>query len=433
MENQINTGPFYGRINAVILFFLYFCLLGFVFYGFSVIFPQMVKTMGWNRGHAALPHSLRGLMVGILAPLVSYSINKIGSKKTFLIGLSTSLVSLILLGTITTTLWHWTIIWGVAMPIGFAFAGQMNVQTTTLFWFNKNRATAMGFVMSGAALAGFLASPVLTWLMKQTHNWQTGWLACAGIVIISIIALHWLENKPADIGQFPDGIDPKTDKKTGKDSENLQLTHRTSENWELRDAIQTRVIWLDILLVVALLMSLYLLLVHGVFHLTDIGYTKMNAASVISAMLMGGVFSRLPMGFAGDRIEPRWILTLAFLIMLPAMMIIWKAPGFTLLIVAGFSFGFGFGTVITINPILLGNYFGPDAFPSINGFIQPVSIPFAAVVPFSAGYIKEYYGNYDFAFIFIGCLLGLGLLASALMVPPVKAKIKLSESKNFLS
>ena len=208
-------------------------------------------------------------------------------------------------------------------------------------------------------------------------------------------------------------------------SKTRQLTHRTSEKWELKDAIKTRVIWLDVILLIALLMSLYLLLVHGVFHLTDIGYTKMNAASVISAVLMGGVFSRLPMGFLGDRVEPRWILTSAYLIMLPAMMMIWKAPGFALLIVAGFGFGFGFGTVITINPIILGNYFGPDAFPSINGFIQPVSVPFAAIVPFAAGYMKEYFGNYDFAFIFICSLLFIGIIASALMAPPVNRTLKI--------
>ncbi len=192
-------------------------------------------------------------------------------------------------------------------------------------------------------------------------------------------------------------------------------------------------IWLNILALVALLMSLYLLLVHGVFHLTDIGYSTMDAASVISSVLIGGIFSRLPMGILGDRIEPRWVLCAAFVIMLPAMMIIWKAPGFTLLIAAGLGFGFGFGTVITINPIILGNYFGPDAFPSINGFIQPVSVPFAAIAPFAAGYIKEYFGNYDLAFMLICGLLFLGIIASALMAPPVKTRIEFAESKNYSS
>ncbi len=337
---------FYGWKNAIILFLLYFCLLGFVYYGFSVIFPQMVKAMGWSRGQAALPHSLRAVMVGLLTPLASVAINKIGSKRTFLIGLATSLVALVLLGTVTTKFWHWAVLWGLVMPLGFALAGQVNVQTTTLYWFNKRRATAMGFVMSGAAVAGFLASPALTWLMKQTGSWQSGWIACAGVILVSIIVLHWLINKPSDIDQFADGVHPDEASGSSGRSQESGKTYRTTEEWELKEAMRTRIVWLDVVLLTSLYMSLYLLLVHGVFHLTDLGYTRMNAASGISAILIGGVMSRLPMGVVGDRVEPRWILTFAYFLMLPAMLAFWKAPSMAWILAAGFGFGFGFGTVI---------------------------------------------------------------------------------------
>ncbi len=428
-----DTQKFYGWKNAVVLFFLYFCLLGIVFYGFSVIFPQMVKAMGWSRGQAALPHSLRAIMVGILTPLVSVAINKIGSKRTFLIGLVISLIALILLGTATTEFWHWAVIWGLIMPFGFALAGQLNVQTTTLYWFNKRRATAMGFVMSGAAVAGFLASPALTWLMKQTNSWQSGWIACAGVILVSIIALHWLINKPSDIDQFADGVHPDEAASQTDPSQSPQQTYRTTENWELKEAMRTRIVWLDVVVLSALYMSLYLLLVHGVFHLTDLGYSQMNAASGISAILIGGVLSRLPMGVVGDRVEPRWLLTFAFCLMLPSMLAFWKAPSLTFLLAAGFGFGFGFGTVITINPILLGNYFSPAAFASINGFVQPLTLPFAAVVPFAAGYLKDYSGSYDLAFIVIGTVLFTAGVAATLMAPPVKAVEVLAESNSFSS
>ena len=49
MTVQQKTG-FSGWTNVVILFFCYFLLYGIIFYGFSVMFPAMIKAMKWGTG-----------------------------------------------------------------------------------------------------------------------------------------------------------------------------------------------------------------------------------------------------------------------------------------------------------------------------------------------------------------------------------------------
>ena len=64
MEKQ----PFYGWSNVVICFLCYFLVYGIVFYGFSVIFPAMVKAMGWKRGDASIAQTIRVLVMGLRLP-----------------------------------------------------------------------------------------------------------------------------------------------------------------------------------------------------------------------------------------------------------------------------------------------------------------------------------------------------------------------------
>ena len=63
----------------------YAVTMGFIFYGFTVIFPAMIEAEGWQRGEASLAHTLRGLFVGFMAPVAALSIGRLGAR--FLAGL----------------------------------------------------------------------------------------------------------------------------------------------------------------------------------------------------------------------------------------------------------------------------------------------------------------------------------------------------------
>lgn len=418
MKTQKQIPYFYGWINAAILFFIYFAALGVAFYGFVVIFPAMIEATGWGRGEAALAHTLRTVVMGFLAPLVALTIKKAGSRRTIIFGLFIMFISTTLLGTVTTELWHWTFIWGFLIPIGFAFGGFLPVQTTIMHWFNIRRATVTGIILSGAAFGGFLAQPILTWLIQKTGTWQTGWRTVACCALFALILSFWVKGKPSDIGQFPDNIDPGEAEDPAKKKLKVAKTYRTSEIWTLRDAIATPALWFLAIAMMANSMSVYLITVHGVLHLTGVGYTQMEAASVLSFIILGSGLARFPMGVAGDHIEPRWILTGAFLLMLTGILYIWKAPSLTVLMIAGPVFGFSYGTCIILSPVILGNYYSPDTFTAINGTLAPIMIIISAPVPVAAGYIADKTGSYDLAFLILSIIIGIALICAAFMAPP---------------
>ena len=425
---QPSRKRFYGWVNVAIFFFIYFIVAGLIQYGLTVIFPEMVRTMGWKRGDAAIANSTSDLLIGLLLPLGAWFLNRFGAKKTMSIGLAIGVLALLLLGTVTSQLWQWIVIWGGIMPIVFIFGGVLPIQTTVMYWFNIRRATALGIVMTAGAVGGAVASPLFTWLLVKTGSWKSAWLTASAFMVIALILLIWVRNKPEELGQFPDGRRSEDAESSKAILKATSRTYKTPVPWELRDVIRTAQFYFFFLILYAQIMPLALIQVHGVLHLTDIGFTSMQAASTISFMLLGGSLARFPMGFLGDRIEPRWILSTAYFLMFPAMMGIWKAPYFPLLLVSALVFGFGFGTSVVMIPTIIGNYFGPDSFASIAGIGGPFLVIFCAPMAVVSGYTADYFGSYDIIFIFVGGVIVVGMLAALLSSPPT-AKTSIEETQ----
>ncbi len=411
--NTINTDnhseqSFFGWKNLGLLFGVYMFAVGFVYYSFNVIFPEMVISMNWSRGDASWAQTVHGLLYGVFVPIAAYSTNKLGARITLLTGIVVLLVGCILLGTATTSITTWIIIWGVVMSFGFALAGVIPIQTTVAHWFDRRRATAIGLVMTAGGLGGFIAQPLFTWIIENFGSWQTAWLCASAFAIAASILVMFVVNKPADKGQHPDGTLPgEASQQAQHDSVEI---YKTEESWTLKEALRTPTLWLLIVIAVGGVMPLYLLVVHGVLHLTDLQFERMEAASVLSAMLAGSASARFPVGWLGDRMEPRRIIFTLFLSSVIALSIIWQAPGISLLLLAGAMFGATYGGMLVMIPTMVANYYGASSFASINGFIFPVQIVIGSAVPVAAGYMADLTGNYDLAFI---CLIGFSGFAAA--------------------
>ena len=421
-ESPEQRPGFYGWKNVVLLFLIYMSTLGLVFYGYSVIFPTMIKSLGWNRGTASIAHTINLLLMGLLVPLVAVSINKLGTKKTISMGIAVMFIGLVLLGTVVSQMWQWIIVWGFLISFGFAFSGVVPIQSTLMFWFNKKRATALGIVMTGAALGGFLAQPIYTWLMTLTNTWEIGWLIGAGFSLMALALAFFIVSKPEEVGQHPDGLSPDETNTPRSDVEREARTHQTSTPWELREAVRTPALWIIAMVVIAYVMPLFLVTSHGVLHLTDRGFSEMQAASLLGLLILGSGLVRFPAGWLGDRIEPRWILTVSLGVMLMMFLGIWKVSSFDLMVAAGMIFGICYGSQLIMIPTIMGNYYGPDAFANINGVIGPILILFGASVPVGSGYVFEKMGNYDLAFLPLSIVLGIAFVVSFFLSPPTKKR-----------
>jgi MFS family permease len=242
----------------------------------------------------------------------------------------------------------------------------------------------------------------------------------------------FVKDKPHSIGQHPDGIDPDAPiSEEAKSRAKRTGVHQTKEDWTFKEAVRTKVVWLQLVCMISQVWSLYLVTVHGVLHLMDKDISRMEAASVISVLLLFSGIARFPTGVIADRIEPRKLCGFALFAMAISLFGIWKAPqNIILLLVIGATYGFFFGSTVILFSMLTANYFGPKAFAPLMGFISPIFIGFAAPVPVLAGLLYDHYKTYDPAFIPIIILLLAGAGIGWFLYPPEK-KIQLQSPKSL--
>lgn len=410
---------FYGWRNLVYLFICYGILYGAVFYGYSVIFPAMIKALKWSRGDASMAHTVRALIVGFGTPLTVYLIGRIGNRWTMVTGSLVCFLSLLLLALLPGEMWSWTLLWGVGMGFGLTLAGQVTMQNTVTLWFSRRRALCIGIVMSAGAVGGMISQPLFVSLMKQTGNWHTGWLAAAIMAFFVVVGVFFLKSKPSDFGQYTDGIDPDQARAAGLEKKAVTRTFRSPYEWTLSEAMRTRSFWCLTIVWCTTNVFQYLILAHGVLHMLDKGYPAIQAAYVISFFAFGGLV-RLPIGWLGDIIEPRWIMSVLLVLTVISLFIFWTAPNVTLMIIAAFVMGCANGSNVVLCGAVVGNYYSQPSFVKIQSVIYPVVIGLGAIVPAGVGYLFDVNRNYDLAYMMIMTLTTAAFLAALLMKPPVK-------------
>lgn len=412
-------GLFYGWINTALLFFIYFAASGFVYFAYAVIFPAMVEAMEWNRGSASIAHSIGFVVLGLCYPLTAWMIGKRGVRFTMTAGLLLMLSGLLAIIFLVTEVWHWTIVWGLVIGLSLALTSPLCGHTLAISWFNIRRATVLGIIVTGSAAGGFVAQPLLAAVMARFETWQSGWAASTAIVALALVLARFLVNRPEDIGQHPDNVDPDRKRHASDKAIVKPRTYRSEHNWTVRQVFGTLSVYLLMLVNVTYLATGTFLLTHGALYLSDIGISGLQIASLMGVFILGSGSGRIPAGWLGDRIEMRWLMAIIMGTMLASFLIFGSTDSFPLLAVSGFIFGACYGGLFALAPALTSNFYGELSFAKINAVFAPLLLPFVATVPAGAGYIFEATGSYDLAFQIGTVLLSLSLVAAILLKPPV--------------
>ncbi|MFC1895233.1 nitrate/nitrite transporter, partial [Thermodesulfobacteriota bacterium] len=218
--------------------------------------------------------------------------------------------------------------------------------------------------------------------------------------------------------QRPDGVTAEQAAALAAGTGEPSRTFRSPVVWPLKEILKAPTIWLMAVASIAHGQAIFMVTSHGVLHLTDLGFGKMQAAGVLSFIIFGAGAARFPVGWLGDRIEPRWLISVCITGMALCFLGIWKAPSIRFLMFVGPLFGFCYGGVIVLNPAIVGNYFGAEVFPAVNGFLAPLLTVFGAIVPVAAGMVAESTGSYDLAFKIIGVMLVCAIVCALLLAPP---------------
>src|SRR6266704_9916 len=197
--------------------------------------------------------------------------------------------------------------------------------------------------------------------------------------------------------------------------------------WEPRQAYRTRAYWMILVGAIACQFPFFFFTAHWLLHLKGVGVRPADAAFAMGLFTLGAVLGRLIGGWLMDGMEGRYAFMMGFfcyfLGSFLAIRVSLEALGVAYS--AAILYGTGFGwTFICLNT-LTGHYYGPAAFPKVNGMMLVLAAFFCAPSGYLGGKLYDLYHSYKSAFEVNSAIAAIGIVALffARMPEPTDANI----------
>jgi len=396
--------------------FLGFLIILPLTFGISVLMPPIAKSLHMTATQLGLAMSIVGVVGAASSFLTAWLIHRIGIRWTLTIGLGILLICFLLLGgALVTSLAGFIVVFGISAGLGSGMFF-VSIQNLIAAWFIKRRGTAMSIMITGSGLGGLVAAVAISRILIATSSWRAVFFVFAACALVAgILVPVFVRNKPADVGQLPDGGETGATVRTRR-------TYQTEVHWRVRDVFSTPAYWL---IVVAIAVT------QGIAVPVILGFQGMAMASLhiplaTVGFIVGGlgicmVAGNLIAGPICDRMDARYVFGAVMALMIIGL------GSFALLIPARIAyapivyvvlFGIGSGSTYVLVPLLLANYFGVKnyaIFAAMAGaFVAFVLIFFSTLT----GCIYDTTWIYNDAWYLIMGLLGVAITCVLLAKPP---------------
>lgn len=420
-ENSSGTRRFYGWTIVVSLWIIYFLNVGFPMYGGQTVNTFMADEMGFKRTILGLAFSLFNLFQGLPGPLIGYTIQKKGARFSIALGSILILVSAILMGYVVKSQWLFLLTFGVIAGVGVGFGTVVPVQTTVTQWFDRKRSRAMAITLTASGFGGFVAAPLLTKVLSGTGKWNNCWLVVAGAALVALlIDLILIKNKPADIGQIPDGSSDVAESMAKPGKRPQYIPYSTKDDWTVKEALTNSRCWLTLAAAIGLYIPYMMLISHGIACLGDHGIPASAAAFSISLVTATSIVGRLLGGELCNRMPARFVWAGSLVVLLMGSIFLMTATGTVGMVLYAVCTGIGFGASFVCMPVVFSSYYGAKIYSSLFGTLFPIITICSSISPTLAGYLFDASGSYTSGFIMIIAFNVVGIIASLLNTPPKK-------------
>ncbi len=220
----------------------------------------------------------------------------------------------------------------------------------------------MGISFSAAGIASALASPLITWTITEV-GWQAAYAIC-GMVMAAIslpFTLFIVRSTPAEVGLKP----------YGANSGDVSIESKAGIN--LKSALRTPSFYC-VFIFAGLIGITSAFLFHLPACMSEFGLTQMEAASILSAAVIGITCGKLGIGWLNDLLGVKWAAPIGVGLGLLGMVLLISRPGLLISLAAGLCYGIGFACTVLEPPPLVKKIFG----------MADYSVIYACIMTFSA-------------------------------------------------
>lgn len=390
-------------------FLLTFLMGGAVFFGFTAFYDPIIEEFKWSHTQVSIAFSIRGLEMGILAPVVGFWVDRYGAKILILIGTFLVGSSLLLLSQVNTLLTFYGAF--VLMAVGASGCSSTVLLTSVAGWFRKNVGKAMGIVASGFGVGGLMVAWIV--YLIDVYHWRNALIVLGALVLVFGMPLSFV------VGQRPEknGENP-SEQENSADSEAKQKeiywpgipfaqAIRTSNFWKICFAEAIRVA------------NTIAIFTHVMPYLASMGMPRHQAAWVATIIPLTSVVGRLFYGWLCDRFDKKWVWVSALTLMSLGNLLFNFAHYKELTWLFVIIYSTAFGGAVTVRGAILREYFGAVSFGRLHGIVMGIAAVAGIVGVTGAAWIFDDFQDYRPAWLFFAG----ACICAALMVMRIKRNV----------
>ena len=327
---------------------------------------QHLHLLKWRDAISDITAAFFVLVAGIF-------IDKLGPKKVIIFG-SLVLAATYLLYSYTQSIYQ---VYGVHILLAIALVTSGSIPNIILIssWFKQKRGLALGIILTGTSLGGFIAtrSPLVSYI--QANGWRDAmqWLAVLPFVLAILVALM-MKNKPAEVAaQVGDTATSQTAPSEG-------LTYSV--------AIRTPLFWLLSLCSFCIFYSIVAMIKNTVLYVTESGFPLQMAVDWLGTYFLFSIIGKFLFSFMADYVSPFFMY--AFCCGLMAI----GSMGYSVTAIPSLDYflplmALGWGGIYTIGNLIIMKNFGTRAAGKINGTISIVQSVGLALGPILTAYLHD--------------------------------------------
>jgi len=407
---------FYGWWIVLASYFIGLFVAGTIFYGFTAFMDPLMAEFGWSSAQVSFASSLRGLEMGIFAPLIGILVDRFNSKAVILAGMIVVGLGLILLSLTHSLLTFYAAF--LFLGLGAGGCTSVVLMTAVANWFNKRVGLALGLAAAGFGSGGLLV-PLIVWMIEH-WQWRTTYLIFGlAAWVIGIPVSLIFRGKPEQYGLRPDGEPVLTGELKSESGLEVKTTGQ-AENVSFLTVAKDPSFWYLNLAEAIRMMVVVSIVTHVMPYLESLGIPRSTAGLAAGGLAVFSIIGRIGFGYLGDLFDKRYVMAASYALMALGLIVFAHfITGTASLLIFLILFAPGFGGSMIIRGSLLREYFGTFAFGKILGVTMGVGSVAAIIGPTMAGWIYDTLGHYEMLWY---AFIGLTLISIVLIsrIRPIK-------------
>jgi MFS family permease len=385
---------------------------------FGVYIKPMEAEFGWSRSALSGAAAVSLLFLGAVGPLAGRLADRWGPRRV--IGISLILLAAGAIGSaFIQSLWQLYLITAIVMAVG---AGGVNMSTGAAVvarWFEAKRGIVMGLV-GGAMSAGQLVVIPLAAALTFWFGWRTSYLTFGGALLLLIlpVAILFIRNDPEERGGRPYGASGPL--ATAAQAAAAAKAGRVS----LTEAARFPQFWL---LMATFFVCGYtssgIVLVHFMPHAIEHNFSEFQAATALGVIGAMNIVGTIGSGWLCDRFGRRGPLATYYFIRGVSLLYLLYVHDVPSLHLWAALFGLNWISTVPPTTTLTANIFGRFSVGELSGWIYFSHQVGSALGAALAGWLYEWAGNYNAAFVSAAFLAFLATgMAMAIREEPIRAR-----------